>query len=548
MTLAQRLRYHLRANAIFLSVLAANLFSDLFSEAMFHDGLLALSPDSMAFLERTEALLRPFVLGGIYLLIYLYERPVRRHLLRAAAGRARPEDSSAQTRRRLLNEPFFAAALNLVVWFSLTLAVVPHLTLHGEDRELLKATLFMGLNVGLVTAAAVFFLSEYTVQRFLAQHVLPASEPVSNSGALRMSLRVRMLMLFAATSLIPLLSFVELTYIRLPGMGSVWQDVSRHIRSHTLVFLAIGVGLSVFMGHTMRQRVTAMVKALERIRRGDLSARVSVVRNDEMGYVSEVINEMVAGLQERERMRHSLALAKEIQQNLLPARPPHAPGWEIAAACLYSEETGGDFYDYLDLGDGAVGVAVADVSGHGVPAALFMVSVRALLRRNVASRADLAEAVAALNRDLCRDAAGTGQFITLFLCRLEPGGKSLSWVRAGHEPAMLYDPSSGRLEELEGNGMALGVIPEAAFEVGRKEITPGQVLVIGTDGIPEARNESGEFFGKKRLRAVIRNSAGRGAEATRDAVVSAVGHFAPRLADDVTLVTIRAVPRDSTSK
>ncbi|MEG6550234.1 SpoIIE family protein phosphatase [Desulfocurvibacter africanus] len=542
MTLAQRLRHYLRANAIFLSVLAANLFSDLFSEAMFHDGLLALSSESMAFLERTEAWLRPFVLGGIYLLVYLYERPVRRHLRRTATGLARPEDSSVQVRRRLLNEPYFVAALNLVVWFGLTLAVVPHLTLHGEDSELLTAVLFMGLNVGLVTAAAVFFLSEYAVQRFLGQHVLPASSPVSASGAVRMSLSVRMLMLFAATSLIPLLSFVELTYIRLPGMGSVWQDVSQHIRSHTLVFLTIGISLSMFMGHTMRRHFTAMIDALERIRRGDLSARVSVLRNDEMGYVSEVINEMAAGLEERERMRHSLALAKEIQQNLLPARPPKAEGWELAATCLYSEETGGDFYDYLDLDNGAVGVAVADVSGHGVPAALFMVSVRALLRRNVASKVDLAEAVAALNRDLCRDAGGTGQFITLFLCRLEPDGKSISWVRAGHEPALLYDPASGRFEELEGNGMALGVVPEATFELGRMEIAPGQVLVIGTDGIPEARNESGEFFGKQRLRAVVRTSAGRGAEDTRNAVVAAVERFAPRLADDVTLVTIRAVP------
>lgn len=543
MTLAQRLRYLLRANAIFLSVLAANLFSDLFSEAMFHDGLLALSPESMAFLKHTEALLRPFVLSGMYLLICLYERPVRRHLRRAAAGLTRPEDSSARTRRRLLNEPYFVAALNLAVWFGLTLAVVPHLTLHGEDRELLKATLFMGLNVGLVTAAAVFFLSEYAVQRFLARHVLPASEPLSHSGALRMPLRVRMLMLFAATSLIPLLSFVELTYIRLPGMGSVWQDVSLQIRSHTLVFLLIGLSLSIFMGHTMRRHFTTMIDTLNRIRGGDLSARVSVVRNDEMGYVSEVINEMVAGLQERERMRHSLTLAKEIQQNLLPARPPKANGWDLSAACLYSQETGGDFYDYLDLGDGAVGVAVADVSGHGVPAALFMVSVRALLRRNAASRPDLAEAVAALNRDLCRDAAGTGQFITLFLCRLEPDGKSLSWVRAGHEPALLYDPAGGRFEELVGSGMALGVVPEARFELGRREIAPGQVLVIGTDGIPEARNESGEFFGKQRLRAVIRSSAVHGAEATRDAVVLAVERFAPRLADDVTLVAVRAVPQ-----
>lgn len=545
MTLTQRLRLLPRSNAVFLAVLVANLFSDLFGDIMFHDGLLTLSSSSMAFLERVETLLLPFVMGGTYAAIYLYERPVRRHLRLVAAGRAEPEGAPLKARQRLLNEPYFVSALNLVIWFALSLTIVPHLLASGEDRELIKAVLFMGLNFGLVTAVAVFFLSEYVMQRFLVSRLFPAHGPVSTPGALRISMRVRMFMLFMATSFIPLLSFVELTYLRLPGAGAAWQEISLHIRTHTLVFLAIGAGLSVFIGLSLRRQVTTMIRSLERIRRGDLSARVRVVRNDEIGYVCEVVNEMAAGLQERARMLHSLTLAKEIQQNLLPAGPPRIEGWELASACLYSEETGGDFFDYLDLGDGAVGVAVVDVSGHGVPAAMFMISVRALLRRNVAARGDLAESTAALNRDLCRDTAGTGQFITMFLCRLEPDGRSLSWVRAGHEPALLHDPAEGCFEELEGGGMALGVMPDATFEVGRKELSPGQVLVIGTDGISEARNTAGEFFGKQRLRAVIRTTAAKGASTTRDAVVTAVEHFTPFLADDVTLVAVRALGKPS---
>lgn len=539
----QRLRDFLRANAIFLAVVVANLVGDLFSDIMFHNGLLTLSSASMAFVERTETLLLPFVVGGIYAAIYFYERPVRRHLRRLSAGQASPADTPIEARSRLLNEPFFVTILNLAIWFGLSLAITPHLLSRGEDPNLLKAVLFMGLNIGLVTAVTVFFLSEYAVQRFLVHKLFPATGPVTTPGALRMSMRLRMLMLFTATSIIPLLSFVELTYLKLPGAGSAWLDIANHIRTHTLVFLTIGIGLNVFIGHSIRRHIKGMIETIERIRRGDLTARVRVVRNDEIGYVSEVVNEMASGLQERERMRHSLALAKEIQQNLLPVAPPRTEGWELAASCLYSEETGGDFYDYLDLGDGALGVAVADVSGHGVPAALFMISARALLRRNVASRGDLAEAAAALNRDLCRDTAGSGQFITLFLCRLEPDGRSLSWVRAGHEPALLFDPDSGLFEDLEGGGMALGVLPNATFEVGRRELSPGQVLVIGTDGITEARNKAGEFFGRQRLRAVARGAATRGAAATRDAVVAAVERFASRLADDVTLVVVRAKPR-----
>ena len=156
-------------------------------------------------------------------------------------------------------------------------------------------------------------------------------------------------------------------------------------------------------------------------------------------------------LKEYRRMRQSLSLAKEVQQNLLPKTRPGFKGLDIAAKSIDCDETGGDYFDYHDLGDGdhqKLGVTIGDVPGHGIAAALLMATVRAGLRQRVSLGGSLKDIVSDVNRQLVSDVEASGQFIGLFYLVLDPSERSIKWVRAGHAPAIVYDPDTDTFDEL----------------------------------------------------------------------------------------------------
>lgn len=251
---------------------------------------------------------------------------------------------------------------------------------------------------------------------------------------------------------------------------------------------------------------------------------------------------MIEGLRHRSQLLSALKLAEEVQRNLLPSKPPEIPGLEVAGASLYCDETGGDYYDYVLLPGGRLGIVVADVSGHGIDAALYMASARAFLISKVTDFKSPALLLRDVNRFLARDSAPTGRFMSMFFLEIEPETKTLRWVRAGHEPAVVFEPAEGRFSELGGDGMALGVVENLDFrEYSRQGWEPGAVVVIGTDGISETRNRSNEFFGTNRLREAIRRNASKPAAGIQSAVIAAVQDFRGAAAqeDDVTLVVVK---------
>jgi len=237
----------------------------------------------------------------------------------------------------------------------------------------------------------------------------------------------------------------------------------------------------------------------------------------------------------------ALNLAQEVQQNLLPRRLPRLESVDVAGRSLYCDETGGDYYDFLALSENRLGVVVGDVTGHGVAAALLMASVRGFLRARAALTESAAEIVAGVNRLTAVDTAETGQFMTLFYLVLDHQTRRITWVRAGHDPALLYCPASDRFEELAGAGMALGVDEAWQFEDFSRTVEPGQIVLLTTDGIFEAHNPAGEMFGKARFKAVVRQNAGLEAEGLRKAVFEAVAEFrgAEPQEDDITLVILK---------
>lgn len=247
---------------------------------------------------------------------------------------------------------------------------------------------------------------------------------------------------------------------------------------------------------------------------------------------------------ERDRIKHSLHLAREVQQNLLPRDDPQIKGLDIAGQSLYCDETGGDYYDFIHLGkpeEGRIALVVSDVSGHGISSALLMATVRAFLRQRSTLPNRVSEIISDVNRQVSLDVEDSGQFMTLFFCEINTKDRIIRWVSAGHDPAIIYDFQTGSLDELAGRGVALGVSEESVYEEWERRMTPGQLILIGTDGIWESCNANNEMFGKDRLKTIIRNSWSKPARDIVAIVIQAVKEFSrPKvLEDDVTLVVVK---------
>ena len=260
-------------------------------------------------------------------------------------------------------------------------------------------------------------------------------------------------------------------------------------------------------------------------------------RGDAIGHVG-----FVTDMTEHKK---ALELAEEVQKSLLPQKNLRINGLDIAGKSIACEEIGGDYFDYLlgeEYSDRPFSVVVGDITGHGVDAALLMTSARAFLRMRSSQPGSIAQIVKEMNRHLTRDVLDTGRFMTLFYMTIDTDNGHLHWVRAGHDPAIVYDPVQDRFEELKGSGLALGLDEEFAFEENVKtELASGQIIAIGTDGIWEAFNRDGEMYGKERFNGIIRQNASAEANDILNAIYSDLDSFRSGLKpeDDITLVVIK---------
>ena len=250
----------------------------------------------------------------------------------------------------------------------------------------------------------------------------------------------------------------------------------------------------------------------------------------------------VADLTEQKK---AIELAAEVQKSLLPRRAPRIPGLDVAGRSEPSQYTGGDYFDYLEDADAdsrVLSLAVGDISGHGVDAALLMTTARGFLRMRAGQPGSPAQIVTEMNRHLAQDLYGSGRFMTLFYLRLDAGRGKAQWVRAGHDPALIYCPILDTFTELGADaGLPLGVERERRYIEEHGDVKPGQIIAVGTDGIWEARSCAGEMFGKARFREVLRRHAFGTAREILDAVFEAVREHAGgnRPEDDVTLVIVK---------
>ncbi len=301
----------------------------------------------------------------------------------------------------------------------------------------------------------------------------------------------------------------------------------------------------VLITRSFTKPIYSLLKKIKAVQGGDFSTQAAIITEDEIGVLTNEFNEMVTGLKERDNIRQSLFLARGVQQNLLPSKNPQIDGLDIVGSSIYCDETGGDYYDFIiqaKKDNTSIGIAIGDVSGHGISSALLMAAVRSSLRQRVFLQGDIADIISDVNRTLVYDMEESGHFVTMFYMTIDPINKNLQYVRAGHDPAILYDPDSNTFEELGGPGMALGVDENWNAEAQtRTALKKGQIVLLCTDGIFEARNPQGEMFGKEPLYRIIRSHSSSSANQILKAVIEALNIFQndAKVEDDVTMVIIK---------
>lgn len=241
---------------------------------------------------------------------------------------------------------------------------------------------------------------------------------------------------------------------------------------------------------------------------------------------------------ERERLTHELRLAHNIQAGLIPAHLPAPPGWQLAAHWQAAQAVGGDFYDVIEVAPSHLGLVIADASGKGMPAALYMTLTRSLIRASAPDQRTPKMVLAQVNRLLVPDTRH-GMFVSLFYTILETDTGRLTYANAGHNPPLLVY-GDGRSEPLEPHGMVLGVQMELEPIQARCQLKVGEGLLLYTDGLVEATNAAEEMFGLKRLQDLLRHHWAAGPQAVIEAVCQAVDQFsgADRLMDDLTMLIL----------
>jgi serine phosphatase RsbU (regulator of sigma subunit)/predicted ester cyclase len=244
-----------------------------------------------------------------------------------------------------------------------------------------------------------------------------------------------------------------------------------------------------------------------------------------------------AEARERERIEQELQVARRIQQELLPEATPQLDGWRIAAYYGPAREVGGDFYDFLKLEDGRLGLVVGDATGHGMPAALVMATTRGMLRAVVQSVESPGEVLARVNEALAADIPPS-TFVTCFYGVLDPEHGHLRYANAGHNlPCRRHD---GQAEELRARGMPLGLMPGISYEEKEAVLEVGDSTLFYSDGLVEAHDPNGEMFGFPRLRRLVAEHAEESSlvDFLMDELRSITGDGWEQ-EDDITLVTLR---------
>lgn len=544
-----RKKYYHLSNEMLTVTLIANIIGDrainILSRTMFERSLY----DTIQFIRKIDSIFLSCSFLFLIMAILWYERPVRLALKKICKQESVDQGPMLKARQRLLNEPYYIIIIDLVIWIAAAIVYGFGVKFSGQHSSIVRLLVMQSLITGLITVTLTFFWLEHILQKRLAPIFFPNGKLYITPGIVRIRVGTRLIALVMAGSIIPLLAihFTIHGSIRTLNRGVVeplvilekLQDI---IAVETFIFIFFAIILAILVKINISRPLREIREVLQDISRGNFDRKVRVTTNDAIGYTGDIINEMTDGLKERDQLRLSLDLAMEIQQRLLPRDSIKMNGLEIAGKSIYCDETGGDYYDFLTFGREKVCVAVGDVSGHGIPSALLMATVRSSLRQRLSLPGSIGTVVSDVNRQLTMDVEGSGQFMTLFYLTIHPEQKRMRWVRAGHEPAILYDAEFDSFQELRGTGIPLGVEEGWTFEENEmSDLKKGQIILLGTDGIWESRNSNGNMFGKKKMYDIIQKNASSSANEIIDKVFHSLDEHSKGVSveDDITLVVVK---------
>jgi len=330
--------------------------------------------------------------------------------------------------------------------------------------------------------------------------------------------------------------------------------IDRTVVLFGVVFLVILIGV-MCMVFLISRKITKPLRTLkngtEIIGAGNLDYQVDVRSGDEIEQLAIAINRMAHDLKEymnrfveanaeKERIEKELDIARGIQQSFLPDFPPEIEGMDIAGLSLPAREVGGDFYDYIPLPDGRWGLVIADVSGKGVPAALYMGISRTLVRANAATHSSVSGTICRAN-DMITESDHSSMFVTLFYGVLDVEEKTLTYVSAGHNhPVMLKHGSTDTIL-LKADGIALGVIQNIRLEEQKIQLDSGDILILYTDGVTETIDRAEQEFGEERLTVLVQENSHRSSSELVELIKDEVIRFSEGQAqfDDITLMILK---------
>ena len=314
-----------------------------------------------------------------------------------------------------------------------------------------------------------------------------------------------------------------------------------------VVLEVAALATGTMLTRTITRSVGDLYDGTLHVRRGDFSHRVRVTNRDQLGSLGDSFNEMtssiselIEGQRERQRLENEVEIAREVQQQLFPHSIPKLPGLELAAICRPARVVSGDYYDFIQLGPSRVGIALADISGKGIFAALLMASLQAALRSTsgLDAEAGSAEIVSLLNKHLFKNTSDD-RYATLFYAVYDSDAKTLTYTNAGHlAPIYIED---GSIKALDQGGTVVGLFEDATYTECILPVRPGTLMVAFSDGLTEPESVYGEEFGMERLNTEVIRQRQASAARIAENLVSAAEQWAgtPEQADDMTVVVAR---------
>ena len=354
------------------------------------------------------------------------------------------------------------------------------------------------------------------------------------------------------------------------GISSAEMQSLNILNLAVTIFLAFCAGifaalivLSLFMSYLISRKINSALALIKggtsQLRRGNLDYRIPVITEDELGELASDFNAMAVSLKnyqidqkrllleklEQDRLKKEFETARIIQRSLLPATDPVHKQLDITGICQPAEEVGGDYFDYIDLHEGSFGIAIGDVSGHGMSAGLLMSMAKSCLTNQIAVSTGIEDLIRSMNIMVC-DSMKQKMIMTFLYAVFNPDGSQFTFASAGHHFPYIYKTSKGELLEIESIAYPLGVRREIQLQVKSVDLDPGDLIVFYTDGYVEAENATNMQLGFQRFEKLLAKYARLPVTSIRENLLVELDRFRgpQKLLDDVTFVLVKVKQRD----